>query len=163
MLSTTHTLRDHRRDHLDGFFVSGLVGVVLCLVPCAATATEDLTRARAILQTGFSEASVTRLRPLLPLAGRVAISLRSLGTGDGYFSPDQCFYLLGELFERVSVKSFTLAGPGKAPSAGDRHRTLGYLVIRLPDGGDRSLEIRFLLARENGAWRLREVRENYRD
>ena len=142
---------------------AGVAVLALVLADSTVEATEDLARARTILQAGFHEASAARLRPLFPQAGRVFLSLPSLATRGGYVSPDQCFYLLEDLFHRLSVRSFSLVPfEKKAGEAGSRHRARGRLEIRLPGGGVRSLEIHFLLAREDGAWRLREVRENYR-
>jgi len=162
-LSGIHKRRERHGGRFTAALLGGLAVGALGLAPATAAATDDLATARAILQESFARASVTDLRPLLPDAGRVALALPSLGHADGHVSADQCFYLLGELFERITVKSFVLTSAGKINADADSHRARGHLVIRLPDGGDRRLEIHFLLAREGSGWRLREVRENYRD
>ncbi|MFQ5718436.1 MAG: hypothetical protein ACE5IK_02695 [Acidobacteriota bacterium] len=136
----------------------------LLLAGPVAGAHDPLTIAREKIADAFRRGEAARLRPLLPAAGRVFVSIPSLGVRGGYISPDQCGYLMDAALDAHAVRAFRLAPVDPdARRDPDRHVAHGVLEFTSPDGEPGRIEIRFVLTREDGTWRLREVRENRAD
>lgn len=148
------------RPELARQLIASLAILLLAGASAPSSVARDLSRTRDTVQAAFGAGSASRLRPLLPPAGRIFLSLPSLDSRRGYVSPDQCFYLLDELFGRFPVQSFSLAAADTGKHSENRHRARGRLVVRLREGTTRTLDIHFLLSHEEGVWRLREIRES---
>jgi hypothetical protein len=137
------------------------VGILLVAWPVTAGfASTPLAQALSHLEKAFAEGDARRLRPLLPARGKTLVSLPSLGLAEEYVSGSQCEYLLGDVFDRFAVRSFSLEARTSRTPPGDRVTARGRLTVGEEDNEGRTLSLHILLSREDDVWTLREIREH---
>jgi hypothetical protein len=116
-----------------------------------------ISTAAELLVTSFRTRDPSRLKPLLPGAGKIFASIPSLDIRDGYFSGDQLQQILAQRLATRGPAECALAAP---PTAEGENRAIVRLRLALgTTGSGRQVQLLSLLAREEGRWLLRELRE----
>lgn len=139
--------------------------LVLCLLPtamfAAATAPSnepEMRRLQEEIATGFQRGEADRIARLLSSKMKTYVACRMLAEADGYYGADQLRLLLRRLFRgRESVGFRTVQAASERPDG----QAVMQAIWTFRESGAAAADIRlaFTLAREAGAWRLREIRD----
>ena len=145
-----------------------LLGLVLGLAAAPALAAPEtgerpgvdpeLLRHESEIMAGFSEADADRVARLLSPRLKTYVACHPLAREDGYYGADQLRLLLRRLFrgrETTGFKVVTQVSPRQDGQA-VLQAIWSYRDAVSPTA---QLHLAFTLAREAGAWRLREIRD----
>lgn len=121
-------------------------------------ADPELQRQEAEITAAFSAADADRVARLLSTHLKTYVACQALAREDGYYGADQLRFLLRRLFRGRESTGFkvitavTVRADGQAVLQG----IWTYRDVVSPAA---QLHLAFTLARESGAWRLREIRD----
>src|SRR6266581_7155846 len=116
--------------------------------------------ALSVLAQAFREEDAEVLRPLLRGEHKLYVVSPSLGLRKGYYSPDQIFLILRDLFRTHTTVEFSFAP--RDPSRAEESQELtvvGYWTFRQAPSAERRTAFALTLAQRPGGWDLRELRE----
>lgn len=118
----------------------------------------ELLRHQSEIAAGFNGADADRVARLLSPRLKTYVACRLLAEADGYYGADQLKLLLRRLFRGRQTTGFTVVTPaGPRPDGQAVLQAIwAYRDAASPTG---QLRLAFTLAREAGAWRLREIRD----
>ena len=151
---------------------SSLLTLLLAFLPAAlavpARAAADAEARPAVdpeilhhqseIAAGFNSADADRVARLLSPRLKTYVACRLLAEADGYYGSDQLKLLLRRLFRGRETTGFSVVTPAAPRPDGQAvlQAIWAYRDAASPTG---QLHLAFTLAREAGAWRLREIRD----
>jgi hypothetical protein len=131
-----------------------------------ATDTHDssLDVAIAAIARAFRTEQASALNSILPAAGKIYISLESVGGGPaGYYGRDQVYFIVNEIFQRIDTVSFDIrqGGSSRAKAKGRMSpiHCIGTWQYRGNDGRTMQCQIHFVLSGNGADWSLVQIRE----
>jgi len=107
---------------------------------------------------GFKQGEADRISVLLSPKMKTYVACRMLAEADGYYGSDQLRLLLRRLFRGRITASFRVVQAAVQRPDG---QAVMQVIWTFRETGAAAADIRlsFTLAREAGAWRLREIRD----
>ena len=116
--------------------------------------------ALSVLAKAFREEDAEALRPLLKGEHKLYVVSPSLGLRKGYYSPDQIFLILRDLFRTRTTVEFRFAPRDPCrPEEPQELTVVGHWTFRQAAAAERRTALALTLARRPGGWDLRELRE----
>jgi len=107
---------------------------------------------------GFTNGEADRIARLLSPKMKSYVACRMLADADGYYGADQLLLLLRRLFRGRATTGFRVV---QAAAQRPDGQAVMQAIWTFRESGAAAADIRlaFTLAREAGAWRLREIRD----
>lgn len=118
----------------------------------------ELLRHETEIVAGFSGADAERVARLLSPRLKTYVSCHSLAPEDGYYGTDQLRLFLRRLFSGRETTGFKVVTP-VSPRPDGRAVLQAIWSYRDAASPNAQIHFGFTLAREAGAWRLREIRD----
>jgi hypothetical protein len=137
----------------------------LCLLPAAGVAADprsssepEMRRLQEEIGIGFARGEADRIARLLSPKMKTYVACRMLADDDGYYGTDQLRLLLRRLFRGRATTGFRVVQSAAQRPDG---QAVMQAIWTFRETGAAAADIRlaFTLAREAGAWRLREIRD----
>jgi hypothetical protein len=138
---------------------------LLCLFTAVAThadtgssAEPQLGRLQEEIAGAFTRADADAIARLLSPKMKTYVACRMLAEADGYYGADQLRLLMRRLFRGRSTTGFRVVQPAAQRLDGQAVMQAVW-TFRESGGAGADIRLSFSLAREGGAWRLREIRD----
>lgn len=118
----------------------------------------EMRRLQGEIGAGFTQGEADRIARLLSPKMKTYVACRMLAEADGYYGADQLRLLLRRLFRGRVTTGFRVVQPAVQRPDG---QAVMQAIWTFRESGAATADVRlaFTLAREAGAWRLREIRD----
>jgi len=114
------------------------------------------------IRQAFRTGQVSPMNPLLPPAGKVFLSVHVIAAEPGFYSRDQLEALLRQTFQSIQTLRFHINVDLYPDGGEERNVAVCPAVWSFKNKGVRGdVNLRFLLARQQGRWLLSEIRETH--
>jgi hypothetical protein len=113
----------------------------------------------AAIEQAFILCDPSLLRSVLPRRMKIYVSTVSLGIDPAYYGPDQSLVLMERVCDgRTTLRFVPTAAPRQPQVDADTTFTAQW-ISRAFDGAEEEVRLVFVLAPEDSAWQIREVRQ----
>jgi len=112
-----------------------------------------------VLTRAFRNADPKAIKPLLRGEDKILVSARSLGLAPGFYSGDQVYFLVEDLFRSRNTLRFQFGPPMGTPPNSTRVNATARWVYRTSRSREVNTAIAFTVIRKEGIWCLKEIRD----
>ncbi len=113
----------------------------------------------AVLEKAFRNGDPGAFRSLLRSEDKIYVASPSLGLKPGYYSNDQVYFLIQDIFRGRRTQKFHFLQGAPIPRTAEHLNAVGRWCYRRGKSREVWVEIRFALVQRNGIWILREIRD----
>ncbi len=139
---------------------SFLILFIIFLLTSSILCAQNIENEKSVeerIKIFFENEDINALRPLLADDGRVFLSLEKIKNVKGFFSANQALLIFKEFFALSTILDFAqtsiMSGPSSPLFINAR------ITFKDTDARISTLAVSFALAKRNGSWKIKEIKE----